>query len=257
MNHRITLSRIETARLVRQWSIEPIDRQTQVKHIFSRIHGTRYPIKLLRYWFMYQMIAEESIRLGRPLRICEIGVDRGQMIQFMRDAQFSGWACWDVIDVKPHPELASLGYNAIVQANVEDEAFRLTRRYDVLIALHLLEHLHRPETLAAKMAGALEPGGILIGGFPVCPALFAPFWERRLRARDRAFGHVSVFSPERTIAMAQAHGMSIDFLSGAFLLRSTGSHLENYPGWMRLNLGFGALFPSVAGELYWRMRRER
>lgn len=255
MNHRITLSRIDTARLVRQWSLDPINRQTRVKQIFSRIRGTRYPVKLLRYWFMYQMIAEEAVRLGRPLRICEIGVDRGQMIQFMRDAGFSGWACWDAIDVKPHPELASLGYGAIVQANAEDEAFRLTRRYDVVITLHLLEHLHRPETLVAKVAGALEPGGILIGGYPVTPALFAPFWERRLRACARAFRHVSVFSPERTIELAQRHGMSIDFLSGAFLMRNSGCHLENSPGWMRLNLAFGALFPSVGGELYWRMRR--
>ncbi len=255
MNHRVTLSRIDTARIVRQWSLEPIDRQTRVKKIFSRIRGARYPIKLLRYWFMYQMIAEEAVRVGRPLRICEIGVDRGQMIQFMQDAGFSMASRWDAIDVKPHSDLALLGYDTITQANVEDTHFRLYRSYDIAITLHLLEHLRHPEALIAKIADALESAGILIGGYPVTPALFAPLWQRRLRARAGAFNHVSVFSPGRTAELAQQHGMSIDFYSGAFLMRNTGSRLENSPGWMRLNLAFGALFPSVAGELYWRMRR--
>lgn len=69
-------------------SLDTLDRQARVKHIFSRVQGSRYPIKLLRYWFMYNLLQAESEHLGRPLRICEIGVDRGQMRLFAQDAGF-------------------------------------------------------------------------------------------------------------------------------------------------------------------------
>ena len=255
MVSQVMPSRIDTTRRLGQWNLESIDRQPRVKKIFTRVRGTRFPVKLLRYWFMHQLIVAESARLGRPLRICEIGVDRGQMIQFAQDAGFSGVAHWDAIDVKPDPELATLGYDKIIEANVEDANFNLTGSYDVVITLHLLEHLRHPEVLVGKLTETLEPGGILIGGYPVTPEILVPLWEKRLRANATPFRHVSAFSPTRTVAMALSHGLTVDFLSGAFFMRHTGSPLENYPLWLRLNLAFGSAFPAVGGELYWSMRK--
>lgn len=255
MISQVMPSRINTIRRLRQWDIESIDRQPRVKKIFTRVRGTRFPVKLLRYWFMHQLIVAESARLGRPLRICEIGVDRGQMIQFAQDAGFSDVARWDAIDVKPDPELVALGYDNIIEANVEDAKFHLANSYDVVITLHLLEHLRQPEVLVGKVAEALEPCGILIGGYPVTPEIFAPFWEKRLRANAAPFRHVSAFSPTRTVAMANSHGLTVEFLSGAFFMRHTGNPLENYSLWLRLNLAFGSAFPAVGGELYWSMRK--
>jgi hypothetical protein len=238
------------------WSLDAFDRQARVKSIFSRVQGSRYPIKLLRYWFMYNLLQAEAERLGRPLRICEIGVDLGQMRLFAQDAGFSQIACWDAVDVKPRPELQSIGYDSILKLNAEDPGFRLEQRYDVVIALHLLEHLYEPEVALGRFSEALVQGGIVMGGYPVTPKVFSGFWQKRLRKNARPFHHVSVFSPERTIKMAARNGMKIDFMSGAFLMRRTGSFLENYRFWMRWNLHFGACFPSLGGELYWSMRKE-
>lgn len=44
-------------------------------------------------------------------------------------------------------------------------------------------------------------------------------------------------------------------MTGAFLVRSSGSPLENSGLWVRLNVLFGALFPGWPGECYWQFRR--
>jgi hypothetical protein len=68
-------------------------------------------------------------------------------------------------------------------------------------------------------------------------------------------GHVSIFSPERVARMGEAAGCTTEFVSGAFLMRSKGSSLENSAAWMRLNLQWGGMFPWWPGEIYWLMRK--
>lgn len=241
--------------LTADWSLDSLDRQQRLKNMFTRVRGTRYPIKLLRYWFMCQLLVAEAERLDRPLRVCEIGVDQGQMRLFARDAGFVQVECWDAVDVKPRPELNAVGYDSIITLNAEDKEFRLERRYDVVIALHLLEHLHEPEAALGRFSGVLAEGGLVIGGYPVTLQAFEKWRESHLRRNARPFHHVSVFSPARTVAMATINGLSIEFLSGAFLMRRTGWFLENFRWWARFNLFFGATFPSLGGELYWSMRK--
>lgn len=237
------------------WGLSVFDAQSWVKDTVAKTRGTRYPIKLLRYWFMYNLIQEEQIRLGRPLRVCEIGVDRGQMLRFTRDAGFLDTACWVAIDCRLKPELQETDYTKKIEANVDLPTFFLDEEYDVIVVLHLLEHLFEPEQLVDRLTAALAPGGVIIGGFPVTPKYFASYWQKRIRLTASKFGHVSVFSPQRVKNMANKCGLNLDFISGAFFLRKSGSFLENYNVWLRLNLLFGALFPALGGEIYWRMRR--
>jgi len=55
--------------------------------------------------------------------------------------------------------------------------------------------------------------------------------------------------------MAARAGLKLEFVSGAFLMRSKGSPLENSAAWMRFNLAWGGLFPGWPGEIYWIMRK--
>jgi SAM-dependent methyltransferase len=236
------------------WSLSSLDAQRWVKDVFATPRATRYPIKLLRYWFMYELIKEESARLGRSLRICEIGVDRGQMRRFVHDAGFDGIECWDAVDCRLQPELNAAGYSRQIEANVDLDVFALDEKYDVIIVLHLLEHLFEPEKLMLKLAAALVPDGIVVGGFPVTPEWLASFQQRKIRRTASKFGHVSVFSPKRVGRMAKNCGLKLDFLSGCFFVRKSGAAIENAKNWIRLNLLWGALFPALGGEIYWRMR---
>ena len=220
-----------------------------------------YPIRLLRYWFMYHFIQNEFLKRKHPLSVCEVGVDTGQMLQFMTSvvpdthapARWSKWAAVDCIIRKE--ELLASGYTDLMECNIEKDTLPLLGTYDVMILLHVLEHLHDPEKVMDRLFQFVAKGGIAVGGFPVVPHIFCETRERQLRKRNIPFGHVSVFSVKRVAEMARSLGAKLEYVTGTFFLRSRGSALENFKWWTRLNLLWGALFPRVGGELYWVMRK--
>ncbi len=225
--------------------------------ISAEAKRVRYPIRLLRYWFGYQLLREECRRAGRPLDVVEIGVHLGQMLEFVKSApggvEYSDWTAVDAVMHRARLEKA--GYTGFLEVNLEDPELNFPRQYDTAILLHVLEHLFEPEVVFQKIVAAIKPGGTLIGGFPVVPGPLAAMREKQIRKTAQKFGHVSVFSPERVRRMAAAAGLKLEFMSGAFLMRSKGSPLENSDAWMRFNLAWGARFPGWPGEIYWIMRK--
>ncbi len=219
--------------------------------------AVRYPIRLLRYWFGYHLLREEFQRAGRPLSVAEIGVHRGQMLEFVRSAPGDvRWSKWTAVDaVMLTEKLEKAGYEDFFEANLEDPGFALPATYDCAILLHVLEHLSEPEAALKKIAAGIAPGGSLIGGFPVVPWFLQPQREAHVRKNAGPMGHVSVFSPERVREMARGAGLVAEFVSGAFFLRSKGSQLENSAAWLRFNLFWGRQFPGWPGEIYWLMRK--
>lgn len=216
-----------------------------------------YPLRLLRYWFGYQLLREECVRAGRPLSVAEIGVHRGQMLEFVKSAPGGvTWSRWTAVDaVMLTDKLTKAGYDDFFEANLEDPGFALPATYDCAILLHVLEHLSKPEEVLKKIAAGIAPGGSLIGGFPVVPEFLREIRESQVRKTAGPMGHVSIFSPERVRRMAQEAGLETEFYSGAFFMRSKGSPLENSAAWMRFNLAWGRLFPWWPGEIYWLMRK--
>ncbi len=219
--------------------------------------SVRYPIRLLRYWFGYHLLCEEAGRSTRPLEVAEIGVHTGQMLEFLRSVPgHPAFAKWTAVDaVMLTEKLRKAGYNDFLEANLEDPFFDLPADYDVAVLLHILEHLFEPEAALQKVARRIRPGGALIGGFPVVPAPLARLRESKVRRTAAPMGHVSVFSPARVRRMAGICGLRVEFLSGAFFVRSKGSGLENSALWVRFNLLWGAIFPGWPGEIYWLMRK--
>ena len=219
--------------------------------------SVRYPLRLLRYWFGYHLLREECARAGRPLAVAEIGVHTGQMLEFVNSSPpgvvYSRWTAVDAVMLTS--KLKKAGYDDFHEANLEDPAFALPTTYDTAILLHVLEHLFDPEAALKKIAAQIKPGGSLIGGFPVVPGFLAGIRERQVRRTAAPMGHVSVFSPGRVRRMAHEAGLETEFISGAFLMRSKGSALENSARWMRLNLLWGRTFPAWPGEIYWLMRK--
>jgi SAM-dependent methyltransferase len=219
--------------------------------------SVRYPIRLLRYWFGYHLLREEAERTARALDVAEIGVHTGQMLEFVRSAPgpvpLRKWTAVDTVML--WEKLRKAGYDDFFEANLEDASFELPVDYDVAVLLHILEHLFEPEAALQKVARRIRPGGALIGGFPVVPAVLAKLRERKIRRTAAPMGHVSVFSPGRVRQMAKDTGLQLEFLSGAFFVRSKGSALENSALWARFNLLWGAIFPGWPGEIYWLMRK--
>lgn len=230
----------------------------------ERVRGVRYPFRLLRYWFMHEMLREAAAAQSSPLCIAEVGVDHGQQLAFATGAAVQAsdrgwWHRWDAYDCAPRTaELEALGYTGIVTVDLESpEAPSLLPggAYDAVIACHVLEHLHDPEAGAALLARMLKPGGVLIGGGPVSPHVALSWREQRLRRTAQPHGHVSVLSPRRLHRMAAGAGFEPLWQSGAFLMRKRGFVLEDHGWWLRSNLAFGALFPGWPGEIYFAWRR--
>jgi SAM-dependent methyltransferase len=219
--------------------------------------AVRYPIRLLRYWFGYHLLRVEAARLGRPADVAEIGVHTGQFLEFVRSAPVvPAIGRWTAVDaVMLTEKLRKAGYEDFFEANLEDAEMALPHAYDAAVLLHVLEHLFEPEAALRKIAAGLRPGGVLIGGFPVLPDFLVARRQAAVRRTAGPMGHVSIFSPERVVRMGAAAGCDTEFLSGAFLMRSKGSALENSAGWMRFNLWWGARFPAWPGEIYWLMRK--
>lgn len=239
------------------WSLSPFDSQNKAK-VWKSIKHSRYPFKMLRYWFMYHMIREEFTHFGRSLDCVEIGIDKGQMLHFLRDAGFGGIRSWVGVDIEITPEAEKAGYTHLIQADVESSECFLDGKHDVIILLHVLEHLYDPERVLEKLVSHLKPGGIIIGGFPVLPHFLVAYWQKRLRIIMGSNGHVSAFSPQRIRKMAKNCRLNTEFLSGAFFTRNSGSIIEENRLWMRLNLLYGALFfKSLGSEIYWLMRRPK
>ncbi len=224
----------------------------------------RYPIRLLRYWFGYHLLAHECRRAGRPIDIAEIGIHNGQMLLFaklaasrIRDpAQVLKWSSWLGVDaVLKHHRIAKAGYEEVQEANFERDDFRLVRQCDTAVCLHIFEHSHDPETALRRIARAVRPGGSVIGGFPVVPHPVVRLRQWQIRRTAADMGHVSVFSPRRVRRMAEAAGLQLEFASGAFFMRRKGWRLENSRAWLTFNLWWGRTFPWWPGEIYWLARK--
>ena len=223
--------------------------------------AVRYPVRLLRYWFGYHLLRLEAERVaaveGRPIRVAEVGVHTGQFLEFVQSIpegpRLGEWLAVDAVLL--HEKLKKAGYEAFLEANLEDPSFVMEGDFDVAVLLHILEHLHDPEESLRKVVAGLRPGGVVIGGFPVLPHFLIGVREKQVRKTAKPMGHVSIFSPQRVRRMADAAGCDVEFLSGAFLMRSKGSSLENDPRWLRFNLWWGQRFPSWPGEVYWLARK--
>lgn len=235
--------------------------------ITERAKHRRYSFRMLRYWYMERLMQETREQVGRPLRVLEIGVDRGQMKAFIDGTPRSAdaaplYSTWDAADVKPQTEaLNRAGYGECLALNLDDgdslaEFVSRTRgQYDVIVLLHVLEHLTQPERAVTFLSGSLAGDGRILGGFPVLPSGIARIRERQIRKTAQPFGHVSAFSPRRVRKMAERAGMVTDYASGAFALRASGSALENSEWWLRANVAFGAVFPGWPGEIYFQLRK--
>ena len=153
--------------------------KAQMHGIPDAVRRTRFPFRLLRYWFAHELLVDECRRRnGTPLQVAEVGIDAGQMLAYARQAQACRheplpWQRWLGVDCSPPNEaLRAVGYDDLTQLDLEDRqgmAAQPREVHDAIILLHVVEHLVEPERALADIAGWLKPGGVVIGGCPGTP----------------------------------------------------------------------------------------
>jgi SAM-dependent methyltransferase len=231
----------------------------------------RFPIRFMRYWMMRSLLQRLHAELGRPISLLEIGVDRAQMMDFVCTPRAPGtpfplpeWlGRWDGVDVHIMQEVRDrFPYTSLIEADVEQPFALDEQSYDVVVTLHVLEHLFDPEATLRLVSKALRPGGLLIGGSPTMPGWIAAAYEPLHRRSIshlfddiHAHRHLSTITPSRIARFAREEDFDIELLTGAFLFRATGSTLEDKEWWVRANQLWGALFPSLGAEVYFSLRQ--
>jgi SAM-dependent methyltransferase len=250
-----------------QWPLAGFEHSDLAKDHAPDANGTRYPIRQLRYWFAASALADCRRRLQRPLRVLEVGVGTGDMLCFLggrriADGRFAlpEWIeQWDGLDVQVDPAVPQrYSYSHFIEADIEgDGDWHGNRSYDAIVVLHVLEHLHDPERALHRLIPLVDPGGMLMGGSPTMPSILASLHEPQLRRRNaphmhdvRIHKHLSVITPHRIRRFCRSEKLELTLLTGAFLIRWSGSSLENSALWVRANLLWGALFPALGGEIY-------
>jgi hypothetical protein len=237
----------------------------------QKVKNSRYPLRIFRYWLGYHLLKMEKRMRERPLKVCEIGVDEGQMLRFVRGAleaeeseqSPSGpesrglYSSWTGVDIRmSKDELSAHGYTGLIECDVEYSAGSFAADYDVVILLHLLEHLYEPEAFFNLLTDRLRPGTLVIVGLPANLHLLIPLRQQILRKGLRtANDHVSAFSVRRARKMVDSADLRLDFLSGAYFIRWDGGFLENYGWWFRCNVIFGGCFSRFPSEIYMAIRK--
>lgn len=212
-----------------------------------------FSIRMLRYWWVGQAIAEESRRQGRPLRVLDVGCERGWLKFFTPEGAVERWVGldWDV----RRECLENARYDEVIRANF-DEVFPVESGcMDVVVNNHVMEHLPRPGSTMAEISRVLRVGGIFLGGSPTMPHWLASLRESWLRRKLRLGqvvpgGHINCLSPKRWRNLMTDTGLEPEFVTGSHGVRFTGSWLESQRWWIRLNQFLGGLFPSLGSECY-------
>ncbi len=253
--------RLSQSLRVLSWPLQPFRDMVSVEapgHLREdHLKKTSFPLRMIRYWLAGQAISREAKKQGRPLVVVDLGCERGWLQWFVPKDAVSRW-----IGMDWNPKIKYLSnYDQIVDANF-DVTFPLEKEVaDVVVSLHVFEHLPRPGYTMAEVSRILKPNGIFFGGAPTMPGWIASWREKFFRKQlaEGAItpgGHINSLAPGRWSRLAYEVGLRSEFLVGTHAIRMSGTPLESQRWWVRLNLFWGALFPALGSDCYIQARRE-
>lgn len=196
----------------------------------------------------YRLILRRFAKPERGNVIAEIGCGPGYLLGFL-EAWFPGCTVvgfdYDyrlLENASERTEFANL-----IRGNAEILPFG-DGTFDVLVTMHLIEHLYYPERFISEARRVLKAGGILLLGTPNPNGIGAKVMEKRWGGYRE--DHVSLKSPEEWAALFKQHGF--------YVIKERTTGLSGIPAFRKLplvifNWGLLALFgafPWKYGEAY-------
>lgn len=258
-----------------RWIAENEVMRSNLLELKKKATATKYPLRSVRYWWTVEAIKDEVRQLGGVATIADVGAERGRMKLLSGDLTGVKWIGLDA-DVS-HPALAAAKYDETYACDFNKYLPLPDASVDIVICLHVFEHLEDTDKAMEEIARILKPGGIFLAGTPVTPKMASLVRQRYLRKkavrreaayqervrtgtqtteRTRPFPHLNKFWPGRWKDLVEKHDLYLDFITGAHLIRWSGNPLENYKWWMRLNQAWGGMFPSLGREVYLQARKK-
>jgi SAM-dependent methyltransferase len=166
------------------WSLKSLQVPEKIGHslqLSNRCRATKYPIRALRYWYVAHTICAFT-EPNKSIKVNEIGINVGEMRKFYRhhceiEGRYELLDRWDGVDVDISHAPKEL-YTTLSQHDLVSDKALPHSGYDVVILLHVLEHLHDPEIAFSRICDTLAPGGIIIGGYPSTPQFLLNWREQ-------------------------------------------------------------------------------
>jgi SAM-dependent methyltransferase len=160
-----------------------------------------------QYWWSNRYYAGLAKRFGPPAgRVLELGCGMGHLLGWLADryqvfgTDINPWALSQAKRMVPQGRFVLLSADALFtfpQAT-----------FDVVIAKHVVEHLHHPEQAVVEISRVMKGGGLLI---LATPNLSSPM---RMRKKEHWIGyqdptHISLKPPEEWLACLQHNGFHL------------------------------------------------
>ena len=162
---RYTLGRMEAATL---WDRKPRTSETDYRSFYAE---TDYFVLRQMYYHRndcYHEIASAMRRAGRAGVVCEYGSGVAPVTAWLRP-RFPAWR-YTLVDLPtPTLEFARWRFRKVTNVELKEPGFgadlRLTRAYDVITCLDVLEHVVNPLAVTRHLVEHLKPGGTLFVNF--------------------------------------------------------------------------------------------
>ena len=204
---------------------------------------TKYPFRVLRYWWVYQGILAEARRLGRGPTIVDIGSEIGLLRSLAPPLPDAHWIGLDRNVANQYVVVA--GFDELHECNLEQSIPLADDSADIIVCSHILEHLRNPHDTLGEVIRVLRPGGVLLVGSPVLPRPVAAYYQRRYN-RELQAGKTASWAARHRLPSA-----NVETAGRPARARSGGLRRVAYPSLDRQPLG---KLPSVgpASTSFWR-----
>lgn len=144
-------------------------------------------LKQARSRLLAHLIEQSTPPPSHSCELLEVGAGAGQNLQTL-----SGFGAVDAVEIHPlgRANIQKLGIaRAVYECPVP---FELDRRYDVICALDVIEHVKPTLAVMRWMAEHLKPGGVLI--------LTVPAYQWLFSAHDQSLGHYRRYTKSQLLA---------------------------------------------------------
>ena len=166
---------------------------------YANVNFARYS----QYWWSNRYYAQLARRHGVSHgRVLELGCGMGHLLSWLTGTyhvfgcDINAWALSQARQNVPQ--------GSFVVLSMDTPCAFPPASFDIVIAKHVVEHLHRPEQAIAEMSRVLKLGGLLI---LATPNLSSPM---RTRKKENWIGykdptHISLKPPDDWLALLQQH----------------------------------------------------
>jgi len=166
---------------------------------YARVSFERYS----QYWWSNRFYARLALRHGpKSGRVLEVGCGLGHLLTWFGE-QYEVFGT-DINHSALEEARGNVPHGLFSLLSAEDLSAFADQTFQIVIAKHVVEHLHNPEAAIAEMSRIIAPGGLLILATPNLDSPMRNWKEERWIGYQDAT-HISLKPPAEWLAYLQKY----------------------------------------------------